>query len=115
MAQIDSNLYSALATVAAITTALQGAVALSPLNESSSIGCMKKESSAGEHEWSKAKEEAKQRRNNSIVLNIPVLAVNITVLISWQGLGLLCARWELLMPWFAVAGSALFLLLCAAY
>jgi hypothetical protein len=113
MAGVDSGLYGALATVAAITTALQAAVALVPLNDSADIKRRKDSSASGLPEYERAKSDAGARLRTAVLLNIPAAAVNAAVLASWGGIGIFQARWVLWLPWVAVASAAVFLLACA--
>lgn len=111
---VDAGLYGALATVAAITTALQAAVGLIPLSDSSEIRHRKEASSPGQPEYDKAKEDAGIRLRSAILLNVPVLLVNSAVLASWLGIGIVHAGWALWVPWVAVVVAAVFLVICAA-
>ena len=114
MASVDTGLYSAVATVAAITTALQAAVGLVPLNDSADIGRRMESSSRGEPARDKARTDAGIRLRTAILLNIPAVTVNAAVLASWLGLGIIHARWVLWLPWAAVVAAAVFLFVCAA-
>lgn len=113
MASVDPGLYGALATVAAITTALQAAVALIPLNDSADIGRQMGSSSPGQAAYDKAQEDAGARLRAAILLNVPAVMVNVAVLASWLGLGIIHARWVLWLPWAAVVTAAVFLFVCA--
>jgi len=111
---VDPSLYGALATVAAITTALQAAVGLTPLNDSSDIRRRMAASSPGLSAYDRAKTDAESRLRADVLLNLPALSVNGAVLASWCGLGILHARWVLWLPWAAVVLAAIFLFVCAA-
>ncbi len=113
-ATVNAGLYGALATVAAITTALQAAVGLTPLSDSSDIRRRKEGSSPGQPTYDKAKEDAGTRLQAAILLNVPALVVNGAVLASWVGLGILQDGWALWLPWAAVVAAAVFLAVCAA-
>ena len=113
-ASVDSGLYGALATVAAITTAIQAAVALVPLNDSADIKRRKESSTRGAADYARAETDAGTRLRTAVLLNIPAAGVNAAVLVSWAGIGIFCARWVLWLPWIAVAVAAVFLLVCAA-
>ena|SRR5208282_4358511 len=111
---VDSALYGALATVAAITTALQAAVGLIPLTDSLVIDRRMESSSPKEAEYEKAKEDAGVRLWTAAFLNVPIVVVNGAVLASWLGLGIVHDSWVLWLPWAAVLGAAVFLIGCAA-
>jgi hypothetical protein len=114
MATVDTGLYAAVATVAAITTALQAAVGLVPLNDSTDIGRRMDSSSSGQPVYEKAKTDAGVRLRAAVLLNIPAVIVNAAVLAAWLGLGIIHARWVLWLPWAAVVAAAVYLLVCAA-
>jgi hypothetical protein len=114
VATIDSGLYGALATVAAITTALQAAVGLTPLNDFSDLRRKMDDSSRGQPAYDKARSDAVTRLRAGILLNAPAAVVNAAVLLSWVGLGIFQCGWVLWLPWIAVLAAALFLLGCAA-
>jgi hypothetical protein len=109
-------LYGAFAGVAAITTALQAAVALQPLSQADDVGQRKRSSSPGEQPYSNAVTDAGTYIRGSILLNIGAIVVNVAVLITWGYLIFSVVpkkHWYLELPFLAVSGAALYLVVIA--
>ena len=103
------TLYGALAAVAAITTALQAAVALLPLSQYDGVDARRRNSAPGQQAYNDATRDAKSYYRSGWILNLGVVAVNAAVLVSW---GYVAWRpikgpsWFLWLPFCAVAGAA---------
>ncbi|MFF7124232.1 hypothetical protein [Streptomyces sp. NPDC008240] len=99
-------LYTALATVAAITTALQASVALLLISQDDDVRKRKRRSTEGDQDWNDAKRDAGRYFWTGAPLNILTLLVSGTVLASWGGvLESFCSkdsRWYLSLPFIAV-------------
>lgn len=113
---IDPGLYGALAGVAAITTALQAAVALQPLASLTSARERKRKSRQGDQAYNDARTDAGRAAWTELWLNIPAILVNAAVLASWGRIAIARPRaseWEYWVPWVAVAAASLFLFVVA--
>lgn len=113
---IDLGLYGALAGVAAITTALQAAVALQPLSALTDTKQRKRRSSKGQIEYNDARSDANKAVWTALWLNIPAVLVNTAVLASWWRVAVAKAKpdqWEYWLPWLAVVTAGVFLLTVA--
>jgi hypothetical protein len=110
-------LYGALAAVAAITTALQAAVALLPLGQYDVVNERRRRSSPGQQAYNDAVVDAKRYHRAGWLLNVGAVGVNAAVLASW---GYVVFRpvsggsWFLRVPFYAVAIAATYLLVVAA-
>jgi hypothetical protein len=118
MTQADLfTLYGALAAVAAITTALQAAVALLPLSQYDSVDGRKRASAKGEQAYNDAVRDATRYLLSGFLLTLGVVAVNGAVLVSWRYVALRLVpgpMWYLRLPFYAVAAAAVYLLVVAA-
>lgn len=109
-------LYGALAAVAAITTALQAAVALLPLGQYDNVYERKRNSVPDDQAYNDALVDAKRYYRQGWILNIGAVVVNAAVLVSW---GYVAMRpvgghsWFLQLPFYAVAVAAIYLLAVA--
>jgi hypothetical protein len=111
-----SNVYGALANVAAITTALQAAVALQPLTQAVDISNRRRASRPGSSGRSDTIADAKRAKRSALVLNGPAVIVNAAVLAGWGKIAIgqtTTDNWELYVPWVAVSCAAVFLAICA--
>jgi hypothetical protein len=110
-------LYGALAAVAAITTALQAAVALLPLGQFDAVNERKRRSATGQQAYNDALLDAKRYYRAGWILNLGAVMVNAAVLVSW---GYVAMRpvsgpsWFLRLPFYAVTAAATYLLLVAS-
>ena len=118
MSQADvSNVYGALANVAAITTALQAAVSLQSLTQAGDIETRREKTSVRSAERNDVLADANSAKTGAIVLNMPAAIVNAAVLAGWGKVAIgqtTRSQWELYLPWIAVSCSAAFLLICAS-
>lgn len=113
---IDAGLYGALAGVAAITTALQAAVALQPLSALTDTRQRKRRSTKGQIDYNNARSDAKKSAWAALWLNIPAVAVNVAVLLAWWRVAVdkpKPGQWEYWLPWAAIATASAFLLTVA--
>jgi hypothetical protein len=113
---VDTNLYGALANVAAITTALLAAVALPPLTGAIEIDQRKRASVKGRAQYIDAAADARRRFWSFLMLNVVAAIVNGGVLAAWWRVSVAVvnqSQWEYWLPWMAVVVSAGLLLLCA--
>jgi hypothetical protein len=109
-------LYGALAAVAAITTALQAAVALVPLGQYDNVYERKRNSIPGDQAYNDARLDAKRYYRQGWILNIGTVIVNAAVLVSWGDVALKPVKgpsWFLQLPFYAVAVAAIYLLTVA--
>lgn len=103
------TLYGALAAVAAITTALQAAVALLPLSQFDGVDARRRNSAPGEQAYNDATRDAKSYYRAGWLLNLGAVAVNAAVLVSWGYVALRPIQgpsWFLWLPFCAVAAAA---------
>ena len=110
-----TDLYSALATVAAITTAIQTPIALDAFNKCSAKVAVLDPADKHETEYGNVKRERGTLAWQNGLPNIPPNVVNAFVLIPW-GYLVYNARgvpdaWLYFLPWLGVAIVALFLFL----
>jgi hypothetical protein len=113
---IDPGLFGALASVAAITTALQAAVALQPLSVLMDTRQRKRRSTRGEIDYNNARSDAKRAAWTALWLNIPATLVNAAVMLSWWRLAVAkpdLEQWHYWLPWAAVTVASVFLLFVA--
>ena len=113
---IDPGLYGALAGVAAITTALQAAVALQPLGSLTNTRERKRRSRPGDQAYNDARADASKAAWTALWLNIPAIVVNAAVLTAWGRIAIARPRpgeWEYWVPWVAVAAASVFLFVVA--
>jgi hypothetical protein len=113
---INPGLYGSLAGVAAITTALQAAVALQPLSALTDTRQRKRRTGKGQIDYNNARSDAKKAAWTALWLNIPGIAVNAAVLLSWWRVAVAkpkVGQWEYWLPWAAVAAASAFLLAVA--
>ncbi len=113
---IDSGLYGALAGVAAITTALQAAVALQPLASLTNTRERKRRSHPGDQAYNDARADAGRAAWTALWLNIPAIVVNAAVLTAWGRIAIAQPRpgeWEYWVPWVAVAAASVFMFVVA--
>ena len=112
-----SDLYPAMAAVAAITTAIQTPIALDAFNK-----CSKRVADLGTTPGEKTYEQANSERL-SVALssgfpNFPATVVNAFVIIPWGYLvyshPVPVDEWLYFLPWLGVAVAALFLFLIVA-
>lgn len=111
------TLYGALAAVAAITTALQAAVALLPLSQYDSVDGRRRNSAPGEQAYNNATRDARGYYRSGWILNVGAVAVNAAVLVSWGYVAWQPVKgpsWFLWLPFCAVAAAAAFLVGVAA-
>src|SRR5215469_15936435 len=110
-----TDLYSALATVAAITTALQTPIALASFNECSEKVAILDPTDEHETEYGNVKRERGTLAWKNSLPNIPPNVVNAFVLIPWGYLiytePVPSHEWVYFLPWLGVAIVALFLFL----
>jgi hypothetical protein len=102
---VDPSVYSALATVAAITTAIQSFVALLPLQRSTDLANKQDGKQPSEQAYQNAKNDAKKEFRGHLLLNVVTFLVNGVVLAAWWKVGVLVAlgrQWEYWAPWAAV-------------
>lgn len=114
-ADFDSGVYGALANAAAITTALQSIVALFALQRGLELGG--RAAVKGTAAYDETKNAASRNFVGLGVLNLGALLVNGAVLAAWFKVGVadVCPRrWELWLPWFAVALGCVALTVMAA-
>jgi hypothetical protein len=111
----DPALYAALAEVAAITTALQGAVAIQPLGTLSATRERKRASDANTQQYNDAKADAQKGARTTLLMNLPAVLVNGAVLASWGRVAISAsaAQWEYWVPWLAVIVASAFLFFVA--
>lgn len=112
----DAGVYGALANVAAITTALQSAVALLPLSRAIGLARKKRDSLTTDPEYVDAKKEANRDFWVFLLLNIVSAGINGSVLAAWSKVGtadFVCDQWSYWLPWVAVAAGAGVLLITA--
>lgn len=99
-------LYTALATVAAITTAIQATVALLLISQDDDVRKRKRRSTSGDQDWNDAKRDAGRYFWTGAPLNFLIMLVSSAVLASWGGvLASFCSkdrRWYLSLPFIAV-------------
>ena len=110
-------LYGALAAVAAITTALQAAMALLPLSQYDSVDGRRRHSAPGEQAYNNATRDARGYYRSGWILNVGAVAVNAAVLVSWGYVAWQPVKgpsWFLWLPFCAVAAAAAFLVGVAA-
>jgi hypothetical protein len=110
-------IYGAFAGVAAITTALQAAVALQPLSQSDDVNRRKRTNPPGTAEYNDARADAGTYWRGAWLLNVGGAAVNFAVLASWGYLvfGVIQqSRWFLWLPFIAVSIAAAYLVIVAA-
>jgi hypothetical protein len=116
MATAATDLYAALAAVAAITTALQGAVALPPLTDSVGIQRRIRDSQPGTAARHNAHADAAKSAVRGAILNFAAAAVNGAVLAAWSTVAWPGREpWTYYVPWLAVACASGLLLATAAY
>jgi len=109
-------LYGALAAVAAITTALQAAVALLPLGQYDNLYERRRNSVPDDQAYNDARLDAKRYYRQGWILNIGAVVVNAAVLVAWGYVALRPIRdpsWFLQLPFYAVAATAVYLLTVA--
>ena len=110
-------LYGALAAVAAITTALQAAVALLPLSQYDGVDARRRNSAPGQQAYNNATRDARGYYRSGWILNVGAVAVNAAVLVSWGYVAWQPVKgpsWFLWLPFCAVAAAAAFLVGVAA-
>jgi hypothetical protein len=113
-----SDLYPALAAVAAITTALHTQIAVGTFNEcSGKVRVL----ATTDHTEAKYGNVARERGSVTVkngLLNFPATVVNAFVIIAWGYLVYSqpapADEWLYFLPWFGVAEAALFLFLLVA-
>jgi hypothetical protein len=113
---VDPGVYGALATVAAITTALQSVVAILPLQRSMELGDLTDNPVQGTAIYNDAKKAARRDFWRHGMLNAVAVLINGCVLAAWFKVGVYAARpdqWEYWLPWCAVAVGALALTITA--
>jgi len=113
-----SDLYPALAGVAAITTAIQTQIAVGTFNECSGKVNVLATTAHTEAKYGKvARERGFVTLKNSL-LNFPATVVNLFVIIAWGYLvysqPMPADKWLYFLPWLGVAAAALFLFLLVA-
>jgi hypothetical protein len=110
----QTDVYAALAAVAAITTALQAAVALPPLTDSVEISRRVRESQQGTPARTNARNDAGRSALRGVMLNVPAAGVNGAVLAAWSTVAWVGETpWSYYVPWLAVTSAAAFLLTAA--
>jgi hypothetical protein len=110
-------LYGGFAGVAAITTALQAAVALSPLSQFDDVSRRKRTNAPGTQAHNDARGDAGTYLRAAWLLNIGATTVNFAVLASWGYLVFALLHrphWYLWLPFAAVTLAAIYLLVAAA-
>lgn len=98
------DLYTALATVAAITTALQASAALAPVTQVGHLEERHRTASPGSQELSDVKADARKAKKAALWLTVPASLVNGVVLVAWGAVTFRAPwDWVLVAPWGAVA------------
>ncbi len=110
------ELYAAMASVAAITTALQAAVALQFFGEASRLAEESAKAAPNTAGASESRVAAGRVKRGALLLNSPAILVNASVIASWGGSFLgATVSWVLLVPWVAIGVAGLFLGAIAFY
>lgn len=116
VATTPTDVYAALGAVAAITTALQAAVALPPVTDSVEIRRRIRDSGEGTPGRKNARKDAGKSAIRGVVLNVPAAAVNGAVLAAWSTVAWPGATpWSYYAPWLAVTAAAGFLVIAAGW
>jgi len=104
-------LYSALAAVAAITTAIHAAVSLAPLSQVYNLRRRLQSSSAGTQEFNNVITDAQRNKRFYGWLGLVFAVINGAVIASWGNIVVtkMQPEWIFFVPWIAVA--AVFLVL----
>lgn len=102
-ASVDPGTYAALASVAAITTAILAVVALIPFSDSRTVKARLTDVKQGQPGHAEIVDGAHRRAFQSCLLVLPVVVVNVAVLVAWWDVGLSRAPWRLWLPCTAVA------------
>jgi hypothetical protein len=108
--------YGAFAGVAAITTALQAAVALQPLAQLDDVRHRKRDSNPGDARYTNAKDDAKTYFRGAILLSVGAVFVNAAVLTAWGYLVFAVVPTRHLyleLPFVAIGVAALYLIAVA--
>jgi hypothetical protein len=102
-------LYAALATVAAITSALQGSAALGCTTRVTQLEGAFDASRPNTNERQRAKADGKGSRTGIVVLNVASAVVSAAVLVAWGDVvfGRMPCDWVFIVPWCAIGASAL--------
>lgn len=109
MTEDPTALYAALATVAAITSALQGSAALSASTRVASLETAFDQTRPSTNERQRASAEARQSRPGILVVNACSAIISSAVVAAW-GEVTFCRSdndWVLIVPWIAIAATVL--------
>ena len=113
-----TDLYPALATVAAITTAIQTPIVLGTFSECSVKVTDLDPTNRGSVKYGNAERERGSVARKNIFLNFPATVVNAFAIIPWGYLVYShrapADEWLYFLPWLGVAVAALFLFLLVA-
>ena len=113
---VHTDVYAALGAVAAITTALQAAVALPPVTDYAEFRRRIRDSGEGTPARTDARKDAGKSALRGLILNIPAAAVNGAVLAAWSTVAWPGATpWSYYLPWLAVTAAAGFLVIAAGW
>jgi hypothetical protein len=110
---IDSGLYGALATVAAITTALLSLVALLVLQRGTELKRITEDDGVDSAGYNRAKRVAWPNFWGHGVLNLVALIVNAAVVAAWWKIGVTPAsddQWQYWLPCYAVITATVVLI-----
>jgi hypothetical protein len=111
-------IYGALAAVCAITTAIQGALAVIPLPQIGDIENRKRNSGQGLAPYTDAKNDAKQLAKSNAILNTGAVITNAAVLCSWGYVSIVlvgASKWYLWLPFVSIAFTWFFMAVVSIY
>jgi hypothetical protein len=105
------ELYAALATVAAITAALQASATFTPITQVERLEERHSDASPGTQAMTDVRADAKKAEKAAMWLTLPAALVNGVVLVAWGAVALdrSTLDWVLVAPWAAVTAVSLFL------
>lgn len=112
-AQDSLQLYTSLASIAAITTAIQASVSLFASTRATTIGTRIEAAAPGTHSLNKARDDAAASFGAVVLLGILAGGANGAVLLPWGVISLrrLEFDWVLLSPYWAIVGVSAVLLI----
>lgn len=100
-------IYAALATVAAITSALQGSAALAASSRISQLEDEFDDTNPNTNERQRAESHARRERSGLVAVNLVAGLVSAAVLVAWGDVVFcrMATDWVFMVPWFAIAAT----------
>jgi len=115
-----TDLYGTLATVVAVTIALQQQVVAQCFTECKEFSKKVKDTKERQESMSFVPEERRVLLIKQLRVNVPAILVNVLILLPWGYVGLRYRpidepEWLYILPWYGLCGAAFFLIVVVLY